>query len=108
MKTPGSRRVFKTKYFENPMHLGASLSGLENLTSTLSLTIRDNQELRALSGLDNLQSVERPFVLGNNDSLTTLRALGRLQSVGFLDIFANDELTNLEGLERLEETEGME
>ncbi|WP_147439749.1 hypothetical protein [Corallococcus sp. CA049B] len=63
--------------------------------------IRNNAALASTFGLDDLTSVDGTLELRENAVLELLRPLGKLTSVGELDIIANPRLTDTTGFERL-------
>lgn len=84
-----------------------SLSGLENLTSILGLSITDNDSLISLSALGNLSSLEEMAISGNN-SLANLYGFENLTTIGGdVQIINNDVLNSLNGLDNINSIEGM-
>ena len=85
----------------------SSLSGLDNVTSVDGDLLIDDIAITSLSGLGKLTSVGGDLKIGDsyyesNDSLTSLSGLGNLVSVGGdLEIRYNKALTSLNGLDNL-------
>jgi hypothetical protein len=84
----------------------AGLGGLEWVGGDLNLLQMDT--LVSLAGLDNLREVGGTLIVGSNPLLTDLTALQNLERVGSLDIEANHLLTNVDGLEGIEELQNLE
>lgn len=84
------------------------LSPLERITSIDGyLNILNNPLLTTLNGLDHITSIDGYLNLFNNDGLTTLDGLSNLTSVnGFLWIIHNEVLYSLRGLEHLTSING--
>lgn len=81
---------------DNPLLTGLDgLSALDSVEETL--TIKDQDSLVNLSGLEGLQRVGRLALFGD-DSLTDLSALAALADLGGLFLESNDELVSLDGL----------
>jgi hypothetical protein len=79
-----------------------SLTGLENITAIDNgIYINNNDQLENLSGLNNLASAEEAFFITGNDNLSSLGELSNLTVVGDLRIIVNDNLSNLSGLENI-------
>lgn len=86
------------------------LSPLSELTQVIKLVINNNNSLKNLNGLSNLQVVNGDLFIGQGDgieggnsSLNDISALSNIESLnGTLIIFNNDNLNNLNGLESLE------
>ena len=85
-----------------------SLSGLENLTSTVGkVSIFSNDSLTDLSALQNLTSVGWDLSIQENDSLTSLTGPENLTSLDWdLIIIENTSLTSLSGLQNLTSVDG--
>jgi len=75
-----------------------ALSGCTSITGDLAVV---NPPLTTLEGLECLTYVEGDVEFVWNDSLTNLRGLESLESVGTLWINFNSSLTSLKGLESL-------
>ena len=65
-----------------------------------------NSDIKNLTGLNVLTSIQEHLWIRYNDSLGSLEGLDNLTSIGFLYVFDNDMLTDLSGLEGLTSTEG--
>ncbi|MBK6948895.1 MAG: hypothetical protein IPH16_13325 [Haliscomenobacter sp.] len=80
----------------------ADLRGLHRLRVVKAgIQIDQNPSLQSLNGLSALDSLGGYFYLSNNDQLSSLAGLGPLTHIDALAIFDNDQLQNLEGLERI-------
>jgi len=80
-----------------------NLTGLENLQETDYLSIKNNGSLEDLSGLENLQ-ISEGLTIESNTSLTNINSLSNLTSLaGGLSIKSCPILENLSGLEALVE-----
>jgi hypothetical protein len=79
-----------------------SLSGLENITSVGSLTIRICNNLTSIVGLSNLTTVNDFISFTGNPNLTNLNGFSGLTSIGGkLRMWIQDNLTDLTGLSNL-------
>ena len=101
---------------------GADITNLYGLGSLVSiggdLLIESNNILTDLAGLENLESISGSLYIGNlyfgsypycngNASLTSLAGLNALNHIGGnLEIYCNDNLSSLSGLENLVSVEG--
>ena len=83
----------------NPMI--SDLSVFSQISSVDYVYIQNNNELKNLSGLSNLQSVRNFLHIENNSGLIDLTGLEKLTSVGRLEILNNNALINLTGLNAL-------
>lgn len=78
----------------------ADLSGLNSLTSVgWSLEIKYNEKLKSLSGLNSLTSVGALLNIQNSDSLKNILALENLNSLSGLQIYDNNIIQSLAGIE---------
>lgn len=86
------------------------LSPLSELTQVVKLVINNNNSLKNLNGLSNLQVVNGDLFIGQGDgieggnsSLNDISALSNIESLnGIFIIYNNDNLNNLNGLESFE------
>ena len=70
-----------------------SLQGLNNLTTTASFIIQDNEVLTSLEGLDELSfTAGEVFYIANNNSLVSLAGLENLNHATWLGISFNSQL----------------
>ncbi len=102
------RQVGGSVYLGNLRYAAGDLRGLEGLEfvgGDLDISLTD--PLTSLAGLDNLREVGGTLVLGGNPSLTDLTALRNLERVGSVDISGNYMLTNVDGLEGIEELQNL-
>lgn len=80
----------------------SDLRGLQRLRVVKAgIQIDQNPYLKSLNGLESLDSLGGYFYLSNNDQLSSLSGLGPIAHIDALAIFDNDQLRNLEGLERI-------
>ena len=85
-----------------------SLTGLGQLQFVGgNFTIRENPELSNLTGLGMLNQVAGLFQIGGFHPSFSLTGLEGLTQVDFLEVNANSSLTNLNGLNNLEEAMGI-
>lgn len=76
------------------------LTGIENLSSVgSSFEIKYNEKLKNLSGLNSLTSVGTLLNIQNNDSLMNILALENLNSLVALQIYDNNIIHSLAGIE---------
>jgi hypothetical protein len=81
------------------------LSGLDNLMSVNHFRIYNNTALESLDGLDNLHQCRGMFEVLRNPLLNDLTALKTLDTIGIrLDIVENNALSNLSGLDNIQLT----
>ncbi|MFH1119406.1 MAG: T9SS type A sorting domain-containing protein [Bacteroidota bacterium] len=87
-----------------------NLEGLNNITSVgWHLVLQNLPQLMNLSGLEGIKNVGSGLGIYNNSLLADLSGLAIEQDSGYLNIFGNESLTSLRGLENLTEiSEGME
>ncbi len=87
-------------WFNNQLR---DLSGLENLKTVKDhLLIYNNSGLISLQGLENLESVGKNFQLSDNEKLRNIEAVKNLRSVGTLDVNSNKSLSTIGPLPRLD------
>ena len=85
-----------------------SLDGLEKISQLPSfLEIVHNTQLRNIDALSNVSLVGKYLYISRNASLKSLQGLASLKKSGDLVIEANPSLTDLGGLSRLEEINGL-
>jgi len=82
------------------------VSGFKNLTSVAGVFSIGGTALKNLGGLQNLNSVGDQLIIYDNLSLTTLKELSSLATVGRIYFYHNPELTSLEGLEKITSVKG--
>ncbi len=71
------------------------------------MTVKHNDNLQSLTGLDNLDSIGEFLTIDTNASLLNCSGLGSLTSLGGkLVIFANESLTSLTGMDNLSSING--
>lgn len=94
--------VSKSIHSITPDHEGiTSFKGLKNLkTIKKRLNVSLNAALKNLSGLENLNEVEK-ISISSNKSLTKITSLKKLSSVKNISIRGNSSLINIEGFENL-------
>lgn len=97
--------AFRVNIRENPKL--TSVTGFKNVKSMYNLTIGENPNLTEVSGLTSLETVEQS--MGVFDTrLTNLNSFSNLESVGQgLFVYENPELTNLCGLQRIFNIDGV-
>lgn len=84
-----------------------SLKGLDNITTigtnnyNSDFIIVSNPVLSSLEGLEKLSSVENGIVIRNNNNLSSINSLIKLESIGTLAINENNNLKSLKGLDNL-------
>lgn len=78
-----------------------SLSFLENLTSADKFTLKDNEVLANLDGLEKLTQIEGVINISKNIKLSSLDGMNNLQSSSSVTIFDNLKLTTLDALTNL-------
>jgi len=80
----------------------ASLIGLGQLDSLLTLAVVNNASLISLAGLESLISVGGALTISENESLASFNGLNQLEIIGGeLKVKNNDSLSNFHGLENL-------
>ena len=82
-----------------------NLNGLSSLKSVSYFVIRDNARLINMSGLNNLDVVTR-FIIQNNVSLNSLHGLDNYTTSNWLSIGSQPLLINMNGLENLKSVTG--
>jgi len=96
-------------YFNSAL---TDLNGLNSINSIGgALYIENNQSLNSISGLESLNAIgsnfTRGFSIKNNNVLTHLNGIEQLTSLqGFMRINNNDALSSINGLENLESISG--
>lgn len=81
-----------------------NLLGLSNLQSVgLAMRVQNNPMLENLAGLDQLTAVEGDFFyIGNNNNIRSLEGLENLDSIaGIFHLWGHDSITSLHGLDHL-------
>ena len=78
-----------------------NLSRLSTITSLLSLTITENQELQNVGGLSNLTAIVDNLTISNNPLLVNLDGFPALTAVGSISMSDNAKLQNISGLSAL-------
>ncbi len=80
-----------------------SLEGLNNIGYIGGdLVIKECYKIKSLDGLNSLKVVEKKFWIRSNDSIEMLTGIDSLTSIGGLNIQYNNNLKNMNGLEKLE------
>ncbi len=91
----------------NQLYIGGndslrSLRGLENIVQVRrNVSIIDNP-IENLHGLENLETIGNTLAIKADSQLTTLAGLNSLDSVSTIQITANPQLADLEGLSRFQ------
>ncbi len=79
----------------------ADLSALSDIKELKSLYISDQNLIKSLEGLENLNFIEDYLNIISNASLVSIKELSGLTSVDEISIFENDILESLDGLESI-------
>lgn len=85
-----------------------SIEGFENVHNITRLTVSNNHNLQNMKGFQGLEEISF-LTISNNDALTSISDLYGLKGVGYFDevsfsvleIYGNDLLTSLDGLQNI-------
>lgn len=87
--------VFGTLTIENLN--SPDLSKMQSLTDVGGLIIR-NSSMTSLNGLDNLKFINNDLIIENNENLTSICCLNKVERVESLQIINHPNLTSISGL----------
>ncbi len=79
----------------------ATIDGLQNLTSALSVLLVDNESVTDMSGFPSLSDCVT-LQIANNTNFINFNGIGPLSTINTLQIIENPDLINFTGLETIE------
>src|SRR5690606_24882372 len=83
-----------------------NISALSINGNIQEISIRNNDILNNLWGLQNITSIDDHLYISNNSNLIDLQPLNNLNTVGYITIQGNSQLSSLSGLEGLIHSDG--